>query len=155
MTTFTIYLLRESVRLPDDAIVAGVDKHVVAQGESTFGTLFVRVRPKRPPKWAPLFTPFIESSKLGHVQSTDAVFIVATKGRLFALTFGNGRFMIKPDAYEERFGLIATPNSVQPDRLRSIDKRTFVDDQNSRVQTSQASAASNFGVESRGTLRAV
>lgn len=147
MATYTIYLLRESIRSPDDAIVAGTDKHVIAQGESTFGTLYVRVRPKRPPKWAPLFTPFVESSKLGHVQSTDAVFVVSTKGRLFALTFGNGRFMIRPEAYEERFGLITTLNAVQPDQLRSIDKRTFVDDQNSRVQTSQASAASNFGVD--------
>jgi uncharacterized protein (TIGR04141 family) len=50
--------------------------------------------------------------------------------RLFALTFGQGRFLLHPDAYEEWFGLVVTLNSIGSDALRSIDKRTFVDDQN-------------------------
>src|SRR5690606_24117964 len=69
-----------------------------------------------------------------------------TEGRLFAVTFGHGRFILKPEAFEERFGLLVTLNSVPANALRSIDKRTFVDDQNSRVQTSQAAAALEFGV---------
>lgn len=147
MATFTIYLLRESIRAAADAVVADAEEHVVAEGQSVYGTLYVKARPRRPPKWATLFEPFVERSKLGFVQSTAAVFIVPAGGRLFALTFGHGRFILKPDAYEERFGLLTTLNTVQPDQLRSIDKRTFVDDQNSRVQTSQAAAASNFGID--------
>ena len=147
MATFTIYLLRKSIRTAAEAVIADAEEHVVAQGQSVYGTLYVKARPKRPPKWATLFEPFVERSKLGFVQSTAAVFIVPAGGRLFALTFGHGRFILKPDAYEERFGLLTTLNTVQPDQLRSIDKRTFVDDQNSRVQTSQATAASNFGID--------
>jgi len=147
MATFTIYLLRESIKSADEAVVAEVVRHVVAEGDSVYGTLFVKERPRRPPKWASLFEPFVESSKLGFVQSSAAVFIVPVKDRLFALTFGHGRFILKQDAFEERFGLLTTLNSVKPDALRSIDKRTFVDDQNSRVQTSQAAAAMAFGVD--------
>lgn len=147
MATFTIYLLRESVRTAAEAVVADAQEHVVAQDQSVYGTLYVKARPRKAPKWAPLFEPFVERNKLGFVQSTGAVFIVPAGGRLFALTFGHGRFILKPDAFEERFGLLTTLNLVKPDALRSIDKRTFVDDQNSRVQMSQASAALDFGVD--------
>ena len=147
MATFTIYLLRESIKQADEAVVAGAERHVVAEGDSVYGILFVKERPRRPPKWAGLFEPFVEPRKLGFVQSSAAVFIVPVKDRLFALTFGHGRFILKQDAFEERFGLLTTLNSVKPDALRSIDKRTFVDDQNSRVQTSQAAAAQDFGVD--------
>lgn len=147
MATFTIYLLRSTIKTAQDAVVDDAAVHVIADGESDYGKLFVKPRPAKPPKWAKLFEPYIDRSHLGTVQSSAAVFIVSAAGRLFALTFGHGRFIIRQDAYEERFGLLVTLNSVKPDALRSIDKRTFVDDQNSRVQTSQASAALDFGVD--------
>lgn len=145
--TITIYLLRESVGTPDDAVVVGVDKHVIADGKSEYGVLFTKKNPPKPPKWSRLFSDYVDIRKLGSVQSTSAAFIVKVDGRLFAVTFGQGRFILKAEAFEERFGLLVTLNSVPADALRSIDKRTFVDDQNSRVQTSQAAAALQFGVD--------
>jgi len=147
MATFTIYLLRESIKVAEDAVVEGAAMHLISEGHSEYGKLFVKRTPARPPKWSDLFERYVDRRKLGTVQSSAAVFVVAVDRRLFALTFGNGRFIIRPDAYEERFGLLVTLNSVKSDALRSIDKRTFVDDQNSRVQTSQASAALDFGVD--------
>lgn len=147
MAAFTIYLLRETIKVAEDAIVVGAMKHSISEGQSEFGKLFVKQAPARPPKWAPFFESYIDPKKLGMVQSASAVFIIPVSGRFFALTFGSGRFILKPDAYEERFGLLVTLNSVKSDALRSIDKRTFVDEQNSRVQTSQASAALDFGVD--------
>lgn len=147
MATFTLYLLRDTIKSPSDAVVQGAANHVIADGASVYGHLFVKQTPARPPKWSALFEDFIDKRKLGSVQSSAAVFIVPVDGRLFALTFGHGRFILHPDSYEERFGLLVTLNSVNSDALRSIDKRTFVDDQNSRVQTSHASAALAFGVD--------
>ncbi|KAF1708655.1 DUF6119 family protein [Pseudoxanthomonas sacheonensis] len=147
MATFTIYLLRDSVATAEDAVVAGTTRHLIAEGPSEYGVLFTKQNPPKPPKWAKLFAGYVAIKDLGKVQLSSAVFIVKVDKRLFALTFGQGRFIIKPEAYEERFGLLVTLNSVKSDALRSIDKRTFVDDQNSRVQTSQASAALDFGVD--------
>lgn len=147
MATFTIYLLRESIKTAEDAVVADATMHEISEGQSQYGKLFVKQMRAKPPKWSSLFERYVERRKLGAVQSSAAVFIVPVDKRLFALTFGHGRFIIRPDAYEERFGLLVTLNSVKSDALRSIDKRTFVDDQNSRVQTSQASAALDFGVD--------
>ena len=147
MATFTIYLLRESVATAEDAVVTGAKLHVIADGPSNYGKLFVKPTHPRPPKWAGLFEGYVDKNLLGTVQSSAAAFIVPVDNRLFALTFGQGRFLLHPDAYEERFGLVVTLNSIGSDALRSIDKRTFIDDQNSRVQTSQASSALSFGVD--------
>ena len=147
MATFTIYLLRESVATAEDAVVVGAQPHVIADGPSDYGKLFVKPTHPKPPKWADLFENYVDKKLLGTVQSSAAAFIVPVDDRLFALTFGQGRFLLHPDAYEERFGLVVTLNSIGSDALRSIDKRTFVDDQNSRVQTSQASSAPSFGVD--------
>ncbi|WP_445147366.1 DUF6119 family protein [Dyella sp. Tek66A03] len=147
MATFTIYLLRESVVTAEDAVVTGAKPHIIADGPSDYGKLFVKPTHPKPPKWADLFESYVDKTLLGTVQSSSAAFIVPVDDRLFALTFGQGRFLLHPDAYEERFGLVVTLNSIGSDALRSIDKRTFVDDQNSRVQTSQASSALSFGVD--------
>lgn len=147
MATFTIYLLRDSVTTAEDAVVVGAKPHVIADGSSDYGKLFVKPTHPRPPKWADLFEGYVDKMLLGSVQSSAAAFIVPVDNRLFALTFGQGRFLLHPDAYEERFGLVVTLNSIGSGALRSIDKRTFIDDQNSRVQTSQASSALSFGVD--------
>lgn len=147
MATFTIYLLRESVNAPHEAVVEGAEEHTIAEGLSQYGQLFVKPTKPKSPKWAELFDDYVDKGLLGTVQSSSAAFIVKVDNRFFALTFGQGRFLLHPDGYEERFGLIVTLNSINSDALRSIDKRAFVDDQNSRVQTGQAAPVLSFGVD--------
>lgn len=156
MATFTIYLLRDTVQTAEDAVVQGAFAHEIVDGLHRYGKLFVKQTRPRPPKWSDLFDGFIERRLLGYVQSSAAAFVVDVDDRLFALTFGQGRFLLHPDAYEERFGLVVTLNSIEQDALRSIDKRTFIDDQNSRIQTSQAAPALSFGVDiERDLIRGV
>ncbi|MGH9419642.1 MAG: DUF6119 family protein, partial [Thermoanaerobaculia bacterium] len=112
MATFTIYLLRENVATAEDAVVTGAKPHVIADGPSNYGKLFVKPTHPRAPKWADLFVDYVDKKHLGTVQSSAAAFIVPVDDRLFALTFGQGRFLLHPDAYEERFGLIVTLNSI-------------------------------------------
>jgi len=147
LATFTIYLLREAIKRAEDGLVDGTFAHEIREGESAYGTLYVKQTRPRSPKWAEMFDDYVERRLLGTVQSSAAVFIVSVDGRLFALTFGQGRFLLNPDAYEERFGLVVTLNSIRSDALRSVDKRALVDDQNSRVQTSQTAPALSFGVD--------
>ncbi|MCC3253804.1 hypothetical protein EIQ30_16200 [Xanthomonas campestris] len=147
LATFTIYLLRDSVKTAQDAIIGGAEEHTIEDGLSKYGQLFVKETKPKPPKWADLFENYIDKGLLGTVQSSSAAFIISVDKRFFALTFGQGRFLLRPDAYEERFGLIVTLNSINSDALRSIDKKAFVEDQNSRVQTAQAASALSFGVD--------
>jgi uncharacterized protein (TIGR04141 family) len=148
MQNLTIYLLREEYKNSKDAVAAGAAHHPVTSNLSILGDLYVKRGPQRPPKWAKLFAPYLDTQLLGFVQSTAGVLIVKANNRLFAITFGQGRFILNPESFEERFGLLVTLNSVPADRLRSIDKHTFdVVDQNSRVQANKLSTAFEFGID--------
>lgn len=149
MTNLTILLLRESITEPVGAIegqptVIPINDH----DGRPLGVLFTEHVPEKEPAWVELFASFTDRARLGTVKSTSAVYIVGVRERFFALTFGHGRFLLKSDAVEERFGLLVVLNSVSPKKLRSIDKRTFdTVDQNSRVQVSQQSPAAEFGID--------
>lgn len=149
MPNLTIHLLRASVQHHYDAVGLEAKHLSIDEGERHLGDLYVAPKPEKPPAWAGIFTDYIDNIRdLGTVRSTGAVLIVKAKGRFFALTFGQGRFILKQDMIEERFGLLATLNSLEANALRSIDKRTFdAVDQNSRVQVGLTSAASDFGID--------
>jgi uncharacterized protein (TIGR04141 family) len=145
----TIHLLRASVQHHRDAVGVKANYLSIDVGERHIGDLYVAPKPERPPPWANVFRGYIEDlNDLGSVKSTGAVLIVKSKGRFFALSFGQGRFILNQDMIEERFGLLATLNSLEANALRSIDKRTFdAVDQNSRVQVGLTSNASDFGID--------
>src|ERR1019366_610765 len=68
--------------------------------------------------------------------------------QVFALPFGQGRYLLNLDKLEERFGLKVCLNSIDAAAIRSIDKRSF--DAlltQSRVQTSKAAPIADFGLD--------
>lgn len=148
MTVLNIYLLRSEFQKPRDALSENASSQSVTINSEKQGILFVKNLPEHAPAWASYLADGLKDPKiLGTVKSTAAVLFVEVSTRLFAVTFGHGRFLLKPDSVEERFGLLVTINSVPADALRSVDKRAIVDDKNSRVQTGQQSAASAFGID--------
>lgn len=148
MASITIHLLREEIKTNRDALTTEAAHYVIAEGESHYGDLFVAPRQAKYPKWASKFENFVDKEKIGKTQSTGALFLTKVDGRIFAITFGLGRFLLRQDAIEERFGLLVTLNSLGSNSLRSVDKKTFDSgDRNSRVQTGQESPASEFGID--------
>jgi uncharacterized protein (TIGR04141 family) len=91
-------------------------------------TLYVRRTPPLPPKWTEFFGEELEPHLELKRATFAAVLLVKARGRLFAITFGSGgRFMLALDSYERNFGLRVAANSVEPDRIRSVQSRTFID----------------------------
>lgn len=94
--------------------------------------------PKNIPPWTRLFTDSTSVDKLafGTSSSVGAVFIVKLLGNIFILSFGTGFHLLKDDAIERDFGLKVTLNSVDPDKLRSLDKASYDHNPlNSRTQS--------------------
>jgi hypothetical protein len=88
-------------------------------------------------RFIPVAKPLLDAGFLTFVDDMKA----AGQERLFP-------HFLDQDKIEERFGLLATLNSLEADALRSIDKRTFdAVDQNSRVQVGLTSAAADFGID--------
>lgn len=129
----------------------------ITSGGLAIGDLYVQTVTPRAPRWARYFRDHIDVRQLGKVSSSSAVLIVNTKGRLYAITFGQGRYLLLSECWEERFGLIVALNCVGENNVRSIDKRTFdAISRHSREQASRETSARDFGLDiERDLLRAV
>lgn len=104
------------------------------------GALYVKKEPpKPPPPWTKLFTEHQElpDDIFGGRKSVGAAFVAKLNDSLFVLTFGTGFHLLKNESIERDFGLRATLNSVDPEKLRSLDKASYDHNPlNSRTQSS-------------------
>ena len=155
----TIYLLKESHSDAEDAIPTkkGIDAYPLESGREHIGDLYVQRRRAQAPRWAKFFKGYLEPGQLGHVSSASAVLLMKARNRLFAITFGQGRYLLDPDGWEERFGLRVALNSIGESNVRSIDKRTFdAISRHTREQASRETAASAFTLDiEQDLLRAI
>lgn len=103
--------------------------------------LYIKTQtPKNPPPWTRLFTADnqVDSAQFGTSANVGAVFIVRHLGATFLFSFGSGFHLLKPEAIERDFGLKVTLNSVDPDKLRSLDKASYDHNPlNSRTQSTR------------------
>lgn len=146
----TVFLLKSDITAAKQAIKTpnSLTLNEISVGE-TQGTFVFKQNPRHPPSWVKLFLP-----KVGNLldnlfnSGTAAVFIVKSSARLFALTFGYGKSLLQPDCYEENFGLRVVLNSVDPDKLRSVDVQSLdAVPLNRRSQSSVATALADFGLD--------
>ena len=149
--TLTIFLMKEGFTSPAQCLKsdAGLDRVKVENEGKAVGELVVRQNNTRQPKWLAFFdeAPELRLPKLFNA-SNSAVLFVKRKERLFAVTFGYGRHLLAPGCWEEQFGLRVTLNTVDPLRLRSLDRKTFdAIAAHSRTQTSQAAGVAAFGLK--------
>lgn len=94
------------------------------------------------PKWVKSF--FNTSINAFKQSNSRAVFIVNIEGckNYFAITFGQGLYLLNDSAIEEKFGLRVLLNSVQHDRLKLVTKQTL--DGNHNLSTMQLPLASDI-----------
>ncbi|MCG8405980.1 MAG: TIGR04141 family sporadically distributed protein, partial [Phycisphaerales bacterium] len=121
------------------------------------GLLYIEPSKKFHPPWTSLFLEFLSLKSVPKVSALSALFLVKTAGRYFALTFGNGRFLLKPEAWEERFGLMVALNLADDDGFRVVDKQSLDSIQShTRTQSGQATTPDRFGVDvEQDMLRAI
>jgi uncharacterized protein (TIGR04141 family) len=96
--------------------------------------------PKHSPPWTQLFTsrPEVPFDAFGNSSSVGAVLCVTVHQNKFLLTFGTGFHLLQEEAIERDFGLRVTLNSVNPDKLRSLDKSSYDHNPlNSRTQSTK------------------
>jgi len=143
----------DALRDPD-----GASAHIVRSLAADTPSLFLAARPPHPPGWLAYLNDHVTGELPGlFAASSAAVLFVDASDRLFALTFGQGRHLLKPEVFESDFGLKVVLNTVAPDQLKSVDAKT-VDEttMHTRRDVSRDSSFSAFGLDvSRDLLRAV
>lgn len=102
------------------------------------------------PKWAgKFFLGRLQCESQLRSSSTAGVLLVerhyAEETRTFAVCFGYGRSLLSPSCVEERFGLITTLNTINPQELRSVDiSRLDTNALKNRIQSSRLAGMSDF-----------
>ncbi len=150
----SIYLARESSKPDSDLIKLANAKEAVELDlpEVEAAVLYVKKQPPRnPPPWTKLFTEneAVDASLFGVSSNVGSVFIVRTGTATFVLSFGTGFHLLKPEAIERDFGLKVTLNSVDPDKLRSLDKASYDHNPlNSRTQSTREVDIFNLHLDS-------
>ena len=156
----TIFLLKESIANPKDALNPEKETTAIqlADNSSVWGTLFVGAQKRAVPDWVGMLNQFLVEPVVDvYSASIAAVLIVWHEERYFALTFGNGRFLLDARACVRNFGLKVTLNRVDPAKLRSMDSKVYDDlVVSTRKQLSRSGAVANFELDvGRALLRGV
>lgn len=109
-------------------------------------------KPARYPDWVGYI--ISSQSEIGYedfskCQSESAVIIVRFSGVIFLITFGGGHHKVKKESIERDFGLRVTLNSVDPDKLKSLDKSNYQDSPlNTRSQSTKEVDISSLNIDS-------
>ncbi len=130
----------------------------VRVGGKRIGTLYSRPSEGRHPNWVRFFGDAIDPTELRlWTNSAAAALVLAVDGRHVAVTFGYGRYLLNPVAFESTFGLRTTLNCIDHDTIRSIDRKTFEGvTTHVREQASKVTSLAGFGLNvERDLLRAV
>ncbi len=147
--TLTIFLIKENETvnsfLPNNG---SLDRYPLKDGPTVIGDLYVKKAYPKTPGWCRFFGKYIDVKDLGKASSTAGVLVVNVHGRWFAVTFGQGRYLLKTECWEERFGLVVSLNSIGQNQIKSIDKSTFdALSTHSKVQSSQEATPQEFGLD--------
>lgn len=145
-----ILLAKEEFRDPDQLLRdRDTYEHRAVSVRGRFlGSLYMKATDPREPPWLRFFTGMLDEPPPRLITaSASAVLIVEVAGRTFLLTFGYGHTMIEDGVVEPRFGLKATLNAIDPDKLRSLDSKSFERIQRlSREQLSRDAGVQAFGL---------
>lgn len=143
-----IYLIKQQYKTVAEILSTnGCESHSIPIAGHGSGMLYVRRNAPVSPKWTELFSEFIDAGSI-LVSGVSAAFSIEIDERFFVLTFGQGgRFLLKDDVYESRFGLLCTLNAVSVDSLRCVDVQSLDAIQShSRIQAGQATSSDQFGL---------
>jgi uncharacterized protein (TIGR04141 family) len=137
---------------------ARVTQWEVQEQHNFDGVLYIKNSQEKRTRWAQLVDAIVgrEIDQLSN-KSSSAVLLIRVDGKVFALIFGYGRFLLNTGHIEQDFGLKTALNTLDHQSLRSVDLHTLEDQPiQKKSQAIRGSEASVFGVDIfRDVLRAV
>lgn len=156
----SVYLLKKDVKNFSDALrnPLGVEEYPIKKGLGANGVIFIG-RPKgNLANWVNLLQQGT-TRRIGELisRSNRALLLMKLEKRIYAVTFGFGKYLLRDGAIDRAFGLITAINMIDADKLRSLNKAN-VDDFTllTTTQSSKRAKAQEFNVDPiRDLLRGV
>jgi uncharacterized protein (TIGR04141 family) len=83
---------------------------------------------KKPPRWKPYLEELSnETINIAENASNKAIVLLHVQDRIMAIVFGYGRSFLKEECIERNFGLKVALNTINPNKMRSINAATIED----------------------------
>ncbi len=144
--SFSIYLLKKGFDKANAMTVNHglVDKTGSAKKLPRGSSLFIADNQPKDPWWKSYWG---ITENLEQVLKS-AILFIHVKERWLALTFGHAYHNLKNESYEYDFGLRATLNAIDPDKIRATDILQPEDSKRERVQSPVASDLTFFDIDS-------
>lgn len=151
VVNLNIFLVKKEFKRRDQIIQESVCNNPIEIPISGCGKcqLYIKPVPGKYPKWSSIFEDIINIDLIGKTTNVSAAFLINVAGRYFVLAFGQGgRFLIRDDVFEERFGLLVALNSVDKESFRCIDKQSLdTIESHTRIQSGHETSADQFGLD--------
>lgn len=148
-TKLSISLVKEGIPI-DRVVKSGIPYLSLQHGLR----LYYKNNLPRSPKWVDSFLrgEFVGNEALQGKSVAAVILYQVDVGenvhRIFAVSFGFGRALLESNVVEKRFGLLVTLNSVDADKLRSVDINSMeAVPLNNRIQSSALAGIGNFNID--------
>lgn len=147
----TCYLMQENATSFEDCIRddAKYKRYELDDSIQWEGLIIIGESIQKEPRWVKFLKE--ASTTIGSEiknQSTRAALFLKTEKRIFAFTFGYGRYLLKDELIVENFGFKVAINSIDPKQIRSLDTSKLEElTVQSRIQTSIGSEREIFGID--------
>lgn len=147
----TYYAFNSCLRLNNQYIL---NSYKLKPSLGVDGEVFIADTQERDSMWLNLLQQGVEEEIPKLVNSSNrAVLFMRLEDRIFACPFGYGSVLLNPSAIERNFGLKAAVNSLNEDKIRSIDKADLGElTIQTRVQSSMKTNKNYFNLDIIGDL---
>jgi uncharacterized protein (TIGR04141 family) len=140
---WTIFLIKEDLQEDSDVLNpkfrSTLRSHTVSFARGQTGNLYVKNGFPVTPKWAKVLSDAVQPSLEEKSQTHAAVLLVESAGGKFGITFGFGKGLLRPGAWEQDFGLVCVLNTIDEDSVREIELSGF----DALLQNKQAQSVRN------------
>ncbi len=132
----------ECVKYPDGLLSASLKSEY-----NMDGIIYYCDSNRKQPRWKSYLDEWSKDSiNLSDNASNKAIMLVKIKDRIMAVVFGYGRAFLKEENIERNFGFKVALNTINPDRMRSVNAATIED----MVVTTQRQASYSTSQEEFG-----
>lgn len=142
-TRLTVYLVKDGVPWKE---VTDPDDKVLTFKIGQRAELVVRPSRSTPPSWVRFFDGKVDTRGLQSFTASSAALLrVEHEGRIFGLSFGQGRHLLRDGVIEPAFGLRVVLNAIDPNRIRTLDRDSLdVVGRRTREQVSKEDSIQSF-----------
>lgn len=149
MQHLTLFLLKPDVKKFEDAVKSTEAGNPTPLANQPFtGSLYFPAPTANSPGWLPFVQSGFPGQNVDGNRMASALVLLKAEKRIFALTFGHARHLLKPDSFERDFGLRVVVNRVSKENIRGISLRTFKETSVKRQEeAAKGTALRTFGVD--------